>query len=321
MKMHLKIFFLIPLTALWMTSVPANAFEAPKSDVGLELLVDLLGEVFNFDLQEVATPRILKDEVVMSHSGYDIRNIELRSGDLGRIALRVKTPKSAGQYPVVFVFPGLNMNPSLFDSHVTANDDVIQVLVDYSFPPALSQGKLIYEVVRKSLNIQLLSAMALNWVRSQPMVDGTRISVVSVSYGSFVAPFSIRLAQLLGLDPYAVVFAYGGSDLKSLILPEIKQAMSEADFDHIKRPLSRFLDATSPSNHLPHLQTQTAYLVLKGSKDQVIPEESTKQLIERLPDPIYTMELNSPHIGANKPETIEQSVRLINEWLKAQGAF
>lgn len=321
MKTRLKALFLIPFTALWICS-SAYAFTPPKSDAGLELLIDLLEPVLNFSLQEIATPRVLRDEIVSSHESYDIRSVELKSGDLGRITLRIKVPKQGrGQYPVVFVLPGLNMSPSLFDANVDQTREVIQVLVDYSFPPRLSKGKLIYEVVRKSLNLQLLSSVALNWVKNHPMVDSSRISVVSVSYGTFVAPLSVRLAQLLGLDPYAVVFTYGGSDLKSLIFPTLQEAMSEADFENIRKPLSRFLDIASPTNHLPHLQTQTAYLVVKGVADEVIPSESTQVLIERLPDPKEVIELPTDHINPGAPKTIRQTIGVVMDWLEFQGAF
>ena len=303
------------------SSVQAQeSFTAPRSDIGMELLVDLLTSIFNVDLEELTEPRILKDEVIASDAKFTTRKVEMRNGDLGRVNVYIKAPNGVAVAPAVVLLPGLNTKASLLDQ-VTFPEQVVQVMVEYPFPATLTKGKLIQQAIVKAAVLQLQTAAILNWVKKQHFVDNTRISVVSVSYGTFLAPFAIRLAQIMGFEPYALVFAYGGSDLKSIILPELEKAMSSADFDNIKKPLNRILDATSPSQHLPHLNTQTGYLVLSGAKDEVIPSDSTKILEERLPDPKEIIKLDTSHIGMNRPETIQKAFETIQDWLKKQGAF
>lgn len=317
-KRFISLLFALALPAV---SVQAQeSFNAPKSDVGMEMLIDLIASVSNLDLQKLLTPRILSDEIVVDGVDFESRKIEMRAGDLGRVTLHVKIPKGVSAAPAVILLPGLNTQADLLEQF-DSSEKYVRVMVEYPFPQAATRAKRIQQAIVKAFELQLKTVTVFNWVKNLDYVDETRISVVSVSYGTFLAPFALRVAQTQGFDPYALVFAYGGADLKSIILPELEKAMSSADFDHIQKPLNQFFKWTSPSQHLPHLNTQTGYLVLSGAKDEVIPSESSKVLYERLPDPKESVKLDSGHIGINRPETVKMAFDSIHDWLKKQGAF
>lgn len=298
----------------------AQEFQAPKSDMALELLIDLLGGIFNFNLEKMSKVEIVEDAIIASDAQSETKSITLKNKELGEINLRLKTPKKNGTFPTIYVSPGLNAKGTPIDQYITM-DDVVIVEIEYPINDRLKGGKMVYEILRKSIKMQLMNTVAINWVKNLPVVNANKISFINISFGTFAAPFSIRVAQLLGLDPYAIVFAYGGSDLKSMILPTLENSMSNADFENVKKPVSKLLDMTAPTNHLPHLQTQSGYLVVNGMDDKLIPKESKALLFERLPDPKEVLEVEGGHIRADQPEMIKKAIAVVLAWLKDQGAI
>jgi len=66
-------------------------------------------------------------------------------------------------------------------------------------------------------NIEISIAALLLWLSRQPDVDANRLSVVAVSFGSFVAPLSLRAVEFLGLRPATTVFIHGGANIKAFV--------------------------------------------------------------------------------------------------------
>ena len=293
-----------------------ETFRAPKSDAGLEFLLDVL----NVPLEKLAQAQVVSDEVVQNSPAFIQHVITLKNEKAGQVRLFLRVPNKQGSFPTLFFSPGLHSDPGYL-AQLKIPEDVVIAQIEFPFNDRLKGPKLVYEIIRRSLKIQALTTVAMNWVRTQNFVNPEKISVVSVSFGTFVTPFSLRLAQLLGLDPYAVVFAYGGSDLKSVLNPLFKDSVSVPDFDNIQKALTPVLKATSPARHLRFLQSQAGYLVITAKSDQVIPKESSQTLITQLPDPVEVIELDGGHLSPEHPEQIGKAITVTTDWLRAQGAF
>ena len=71
--------------------------------------------------------------------------------------------------------------------------------------------------------------------------------------------------------------------------------------------------AVSPTQHLKHLKGP--FLIIRGLKDNTIPELSSMSLYNNLPEPKMLIELNTEHINTDKPDVILETMTSVVNWL------
>jgi hypothetical protein len=164
--------------------------------------------------------------------------------------------------------------------------------LDYQIPNHQDDTKTVIETLARIPEIQQQIVSAYLWIASQDEMDKNKISVIAISFGSFMAPSTLRALSLLGHTPYTTSF------LVTPYLLMIPEVLSYLIIHHLKN--------LNPSQHLPFLKGP--FFVLNGLYDEVIPKESIEKLVNELPDPKKVQWIPTPHIKLQRPKVIQISV-------------
>lgn len=156
------------------------------------------------------------------------------------------------------------------------------------------------------------------WVRRQPWADPSRISLAGVSLGAVALPVIRRRAAATGQTDGPSVIAYGGTDLQSLAAANLK--VSPGWLREIAAwVIWLLLKPLEPEAHLTEIAGP--FLLINGKNDERIPAESVTRLQQLTPEPKTVINVEGAHIDGNRPEIIENTVRLARVWLVSKGAM
>jgi len=118
----------------------------------------------------------------------------------------------------------------------------------------------------------------------------------------------------IGLD-YGVI-AYGGVNLYQLLVTNM------TNFSEPFRSLFSWLAATAirgiePTYHAPYMQSE--FLVINGTQDHQIPEDSWRKLHQLIPNPKTIVILEEGHMHPRKTALTEKLVKMSHQWLIQKG--
>ena len=79
------------------------------------------------------------------------------------------------------------------------------------------------------------------------------------------------------------------------------------------------LKPLEPATHLSEISGP--FLLINGRGDERLPAASVNLLHKLTPEPKTVINVDGPHIDGNRPEIIENTVRLARVWLVSKGAL
>lgn len=249
------------------------------------------------------------------------RDLTLATAGAGTVRIATSRPASppTDDLPLAFIVGGLRTGRAALDFVPRHGSNV---LAAYEYPRGGADrldgaGPADAPAIRRALlGVPAQIRAAAEFLRRGPDVDPGRTSLLGYSLGALFVPAAQRLADERGAPFRAVVLAYGGADLARLIRanldlrPALLRRLAARAAATAIRPLE-------PGLHLPHLPGE--FLVLHGTGDERIPEESLRRLIRLTPEPKEVVRLEGVHMGPGRDEVNERVVRRSQAWLSRSG--
>lgn len=256
--------------------------------------------------------------------GRLVRQYTMRDAELGAIAFVVSLPEPLPDraLPIVVVLGGLETGLNSIRHLPPAGNNVV-VGFDWPIPDELPEG-VDFLLQGPALYRQMLTApgqiaAAVGWVAAQSWARRDRISILAFSLGALAAPAAQRLLEAQGVPVGWTVLAYGGADIGNLLRhhPSVRPDWLRPLLGWSAGWLFRPLD---PAAHLPHLSGR--FLLIAGTDDGLVPEESARLLQELAPEPKAIVRLGGGHIGVGKDQAAlrERILKATEAWLTEQGA-
>lgn len=196
---------------------------------------------------------------------------------------------------------------------------VTVVSIEYPISADDTSINRMKEVTLLFPKIQQQTLMTYVWLSKLPEIDSRKITSINISFGSFIAPFSLRALADLGYVPYRTVFLFGGTTLGGFVEPYLG-TITAASNDRIDvSEFNKSLKGIEPAQHLKYLKGP--FLVINGTDDEIIPASSSEDLQNLLPEPKEIFNLPTGHIDTDKPEVIEATLDKVIEWLNSEDAI
>jgi hypothetical protein len=196
----------------------------------------------------------------------------------------------------------------------------------YPLPATAPSGDLevskIEDFIDGLQNIPGHIAIALANLRRQIWVEDGSVSILGVSFGSIVLPFSVRLADLVAPSPDGTplpsyIFAYGGANAKDYVKTELERNQKRPLSEDLSRGLDLLLlplDAVDPKSHIPAMNGR--FLQVQETEFTVIPEDSAKALAASLTlKGAQFVSIPGPHISRERTDLIDQLNQSVSNWL------
>jgi len=193
------------------------------------------------------------------------------------------------------------------------------VALDYQVASGNSLAEKILATAKHLFQIQAHILISLLWLAHQDEYDPSRISILNVSFGTFIAPLSLRAASQFGFKSAATIFAFGGAEIKNFILPFSENIIDSKAREEWQRYIVNSLDLIEPSKQLKHLTGP--FLVIRGLNDQVIPLASSEALEHSLSEPKEILLLKTRHINVNESATLQLMREAVVAFLRKHAAI
>lgn len=235
----------------------------------------------------------------------------------GEIKLMRRVPVGVrGVHPAIFVLSGAANGMNAVKS-IPDQKGVEVVALEYPFNKSNSPLEQGSSLLSNYLKTQAQIVAALFWMMQQRDIDPNRITVLTVSFGTFVVPPALYIATQLGFTPAATVFAFGGSGVENFM--DFSQ-ISDANLrEQIKNNIRHVFAQVDGRQFLKNLKGP--FLLIRGKQDEVVPDSATQSLLTALAEPKKLIELDTPHINSDKVNVIEETLKAVMPWLQEQGAI
>ncbi|MCB0349538.1 MAG: hypothetical protein KDD38_00030 [Bdellovibrionales bacterium] len=254
-------------------------------------------------------------EVISSSASSIVFELQLYNKLTGDIKLYERVPvlRTKGRLPTTFVLSGLQTGRDAIFL-VPEIEDMRVVTYEYPFGESTDPQAMLSQAGQKILLMNAQIVAAYLWLTQQADVDPAGLYSLNISFGSFVAPYALRILAEMGISPSRTVFAFGGSDLAPFFHPLLKRDLKiDVDPEKVMNLTEKLSVAVSPTQHLKHLKGP--FLIIRGLKDNTIPELSSMSLYNNLPEPKMLIELNTEHINTDKPDVILETMTSVVNWL------
>jgi dipeptidyl aminopeptidase/acylaminoacyl peptidase len=120
----------------------------------------------------------------------------------------------------------------------------------------------------------------LDWIKTQPTLDSTRIGVIGASYGGYMA---LATAVRYGNQLKCAVDMMGISNFVTFLknTEDYRRDLRRTEYGDEREPRMReFLESISPSNHVDKITTPL--LIYQGKNDPRVPVNESRQIVEKI---------------------------------------
>jgi dienelactone hydrolase len=235
------------------------------------------------------------DKLLNPTDDFTVEKIDYLSEDGDYNSAYLTLPAGDEPKPMVVVFPILAGTPfvsELLSRELARRDYAVLRIQGRALEPDKAET---FVAVMNKFRYAIVDARALiDWAKKHPKIDGENIAAAGVSLGGILS------STLMGVDEDidAGVFMIAGSGLAELLydseqksLVKFKEKMMELfnlnsrqEFIDLVAPHSEFVD---PSTYAGSLDPCRTYLI-SANMDEIIPQERTEELWERLGKPKWS---------------------------------
>jgi len=248
-------------------------------------------------------------------------SIILQNTQQGEVRILLSTPSEIPEegLPVVIILGGLEVGKYTLKYIPDPGNNII-ITYQYPYHPEYWYKGSAFEqipIIRSSvLTVPSQVLSLINWISYQEWADNNKMTVTGYSFGALFIPAIYRLAAQNSIPIKYGVIAYGGSDLYQLLVTNM------TNFDQPLRSLFSWLAAISlrgiePAAHAPFMRAE--FLVVNGTLDHQIPEDSWRELHSLIPEPKTIIILEEGHMHPRKVELTRRLVKLSHKWLIEKG--
>lgn len=272
-------------------------------------------------LAEAYNAQIISQNVTTKTAKSVTEKIIIRDVNFGTEVMlhkRTSLTKDKAPQPTLFILSGLHAGDK--SVHLLPEvDGVTVVSLDYNVPLHQSALQNAQELIGRLPQIQTQILTAYIWLAHQPEVDKNRLSVINISFGTFVGPSALRMLSSMGHTPYTTTFLFGGASLEAFFQPILNQEAINLLGPQVVQWISQGLKNLSPEQHLAYLKGP--FLVVNGISDEVIPSQSAHALFEGLRHPKKSVWLPTGHINSERADVIQVTSDIVLKWLMEQKAL
>jgi hypothetical protein len=250
----------------------------------------------------------------------EYRHVILSTENIGDIEVYISLPliRYTETMPAIIVLGGLEIGIHNFRYISEPGNNAI-IIYQYPYHPdqwrensAITQIPIIRD---KIFEIPSQIITLVDWLSQQPWVDKRRINLSGYSFGAFFVPAIYHLDKIDNQRLGPGVIAYGGADISLLLETNLKKVSQPWKW------LGAWLAETAiypiePAVHLPEMENE--FLIINGTKDNQIPEESWRKLQSLTPEPKTVIILEEGHMHPRKPELTMKLVSISKKWLIAR---
>jgi hypothetical protein len=291
---------------------------------GIWIVIQLLTDPLELIHQPLKKMVAVRDSLIQADFLPENRiyhSITLGNEHQDDIRMLISTPLKMPEegLPVIIILGGLEVGKYTLKYIPDPGRNII-ISYEYPYHPEnwyKGSGLEEIPIIRSSVLIvpsQVLSM--INWISRQEWADENRITVTGYSFGALFIPAIYRLAFENRIPIKFGVIAYGGSDLYQLLVTNMTNVSQP--FRSILSWLAAIaLRGIEPAFHILH--TKAEFLVINGTKDHQIPEQSWRSLHELIPEPKTTVILDEGHMHPRKVELTQQLIQLSQTWLIQKG--
>jgi hypothetical protein len=245
----------------------------------------------------------------------------LKNEKQGEIDCLISMPadKMDTELPVIIILGGLEVGQYTLKYIPDPGQNII-VTYQYPYHPEYwYEGSAFEElpIIRSSvLRVPSQVLSLINWIATEEWADSTRITVTGYSFGALFVPAIYRLAaeNQIHLD-YGVI-AYGGVDIYQLLVTNMTN-FSEPWRSSFSWLAALAIRGIEPASHAPYLQAE--FLLINGTNDHQIPEESWRELHRLIPEPKTVIILEEGHMHPRKTDLTQRLVKISHQWLIQKG--
>lgn len=272
----------------------------------------------DLDVGKTAVARMDSFALTSGPVSREYRHLFLSTEHSGVIEAFISLPKTipSGGLPVVMILGGLEITAEDFRLIQSPGNNIF-IIYRYPYSPRYwYEGAPFTEIpaIRKSVFRVPSQVLALErWVSRQSWAQSGRITIAGFSFGAMFLPAVYHLAYIKKVHLNPGIIAYGGADIDVLLETNLKKRIS--------RPLLRvvsWLGATAiypiePALHLPHMNNE--FLIINGTRDHQVPEQSWKKLQALTAEPKTVILLDEGHMHFRKPKLTMKLVEISRKWL------
>lgn len=250
-----------------------------------------------------------------------VRRVTLDGGALGPIRFAISLPaRSPLPVPALVLLGGMRKGADQVDAVPDLGANAL-VAYEYPFGRRLRAATLLGPRALPRFQRQVFSvpgqvSALIRWLRTEPEIDGARVSLIGASLGGLYFPAAHRLAASRGLAPGPGVFGFASADLGPLLRIALEQDLPDLVATPLARAAARLLAPLEPAAHLPRLRGP--FLVLHGTADGMIPAEGAARMVTLTPAPRQVVEIGGGHVGDADAVT-RRAVALTRSWLTERG--
>lgn len=297
-------FFLLFLShAVAAPPMPSN----PYSEEAFQLIKNY------YNIQSGLPHYQLKNIQSVEDSGVQVQTVRIGVEGYPDVVLVLKIPKNATQpLPAIVLFSGFQTGAQAVKLVNDPNSFVI-VGFEYPWPIDFLSDTLKWDWKRMEV-IPVLMAVALKWLHEQQFLDINKINVVSVSFGTLFYPLAQRILMDEKIVSRSTVFGYGGVNIADVVGNELQKFLGPGELLLAKLVVQSQTWFIEPKYHLQHLRGP--FLIVNGVEDNVFPDSSKRELIEKLVDPKKIITVPGGHIQPDRPEIIQKFMSEVFTFLK-----
>lgn len=266
-------------------------------------------------------------ESVASDSVFDRSWLTLESSSGLTVVSGMLTPssrahgdESAERYPAVVLLGGKATGKYAVD-YALGIRNIVLVAPDYPYEPRASYtvAEFLGDIpaIRQAILDMFPSVMlVIDYLRSRPDVDTTKIVLLGYSFG---APF---IPAIAATDRRASVAAivYGGGGLRTLIRHNVRRYRGPLESELVGSASSLLLRPVEPLRFAREISPMPLVMI-NGTDDEQIPRQNTMALFERAGEPKTLVWIESGHVHPRNVELTRKIIASLSSELEKLGIF
>ena len=256
--------------------------------------------------------------LISSDSVSFVYSVTLKSRKLSELHCYLRIPAHRRSSPVMILLGGLNTGREVINlvGETELTQDFVFMSMDYPYEgkkkgiSALEFIKQIPAIREAAFNTVGAVLMMVDYLETLPEVNKDQIFTTGVSFGAYFVVVSGAL------DPRvrAVASLYGGGDISMLVAENFPWGPR-----FLRNAVGFFAELlilpVEPLRYV-HRISPRFLLMVNGSNDEKIPQESVQKLFEKAKQPKELVWFQTKHIQPTRSVLTQELTEIVNKWFQ-----